>query len=580
MAPVPLPDWFCPAACYYGTTQYGDSGSGLDDGTVFRVPVTGGSSSTNLYSFAGPDGSQPFTELILSGGTLYGTTSIGGTGSDFGTLFKIDTSGSNFSTVCNFNGNDGWAPVGGLLLSGGMLYGTTGLGGILPTVFAFANGVVFSIPMNGFTPTDLCVFSGADGAISPQTGLALSGNILFGTTVNGGTNNTGALFEIGTNGGDYANVYDFSAENSGGENPDGANPRGVLVLSGGMFYGTTRYGGTNGAGSVFKMNADGTGFTNIYSFSDAYPESPVTALAVSGSTIYGAGGAGSFGSLYKLNTDGSGFTNFYSFNGTDGNGPGGLTLSGGVLYGATGSGGAGYGELVPDEHRWQPLHQYLQLHRGQRRRESGHGFGFVEQCPVRDGVIMAAPTAREPRSRSTPTGVASPCSMPSWARTATAQVRATCCCPAGRFMERRRMVAVWTLAPCTSMDTSGNNFTVLKNFTGGSDGANCDLTLVLLSNVLYGTTQNGGLSGYGTVFSLTVPPPSFNPNTFQITAITKQGNNVLVTWQMGAGPTNALQAAPGGSHGSYTTNGFTDIFHRDEYVISLFGHGSNGRVLS
>ena len=131
-----------------------------------------------------------------------------------------------------------------------------------------------------------------------------------------------------------------------------------------------------------------------------------------------------------------------------------------------------------------------------------------------------------------------------------------------------------------SMDTSGNNFTVLRNFTGSNDGANCDLTLVLLSNVLYGTTQNGGLSGYGTVFSLTVPPPSFNPNTFQITAITKQGNNVLVTWQMGAGPTNALQAAPGGSHGSYTTNGFTDIFHRDEYVISLFGHGSNGRVLS
>ena len=72
----------------YGTTQYGDSGSGLDDGTVFRVPVTGGSSFTNLYSFAGPDGSKPFAELILSGGTLYGTTSIGGTAAILGRCSK------------------------------------------------------------------------------------------------------------------------------------------------------------------------------------------------------------------------------------------------------------------------------------------------------------------------------------------------------------------------------------------------------------------------------------------------------------------------------------------------------------
>jgi uncharacterized repeat protein (TIGR03803 family) len=52
------------------------------------------------------------------------------------------------------------------------------------------------------------------------------------------------------------------------------------------------------------------------------------------------------------------------------------------------------------------------------------------------------------------------------------------------------------------MDTAGNNFTVLKNFTGGADGANPNSTLVLLGNTLYGTTESGGLSGHGTVFSL------------------------------------------------------------------------------
>jgi hypothetical protein len=52
----------------------------------------------------------------------------------------------------------------------------------------------------------------------------------------------------------------------------------------------------------------------------------------------------------------------------------------------------------------------------------------------------------------------------------------------------------------------------------------------------------------------------FNTNAFQITSITRQGNNLLITWMMGPGLTNALQAAAGGVGGSYTANGFTDIF--------------------
>jgi len=51
-----------------------------------------------------------------------------------------------------------------------------------------------------------------------------------------------------------------------------------------------------------------------------------------------------------------------------------------------------------------------------------------------------------------------------------------------------------------------------------------------------------------------------NPNTFRITSITPQGNDLLITWLMGQGATNALQAAAGGVGGAYTNNGFTDIF--------------------
>jgi hypothetical protein len=51
-----------------------------------------------------------------------------------------------------------------------------------------------------------------------------------------------------------------------------------------------------------------------------------------------------------------------------------------------------------------------------------------------------------------------------------------------------------------------------------------------------------------------------DPNTFRVTSITPQGNDLLVTWQMGPGATNALQVTTGGAGGSYSTNGFTDIF--------------------
>jgi T5SS/PEP-CTERM-associated repeat protein len=52
----------------------------------------------------------------------------------------------------------------------------------------------------------------------------------------------------------------------------------------------------------------------------------------------------------------------------------------------------------------------------------------------------------------------------------------------------------------------------------------------------------------------------FDTNAFRITSITRQGNDLLLTWMMGPGQTNALQATSGGPGGGYTTNGFTNIF--------------------
>jgi len=51
-----------------------------------------------------------------------------------------------------------------------------------------------------------------------------------------------------------------------------------------------------------------------------------------------------------------------------------------------------------------------------------------------------------------------------------------------------------------------------------------------------------------------------NPNLFQIVSVAPQTNGMLVTWLMGPGATNALQATTGDANGNYSTNAFTDIF--------------------
>lgn len=120
----------------YGTTEIGGA-SGL--GTVFKV--TAGGTETVLYSFGGgTDGQNPaYGSLVRDkAGNLYGTTPSGGA-NDFGTVFKVDTTGKE-TILHSFAGRDGKLPYGTLVLNAkGVLYGTAYGGG------AYGGGVVFKI---------------------------------------------------------------------------------------------------------------------------------------------------------------------------------------------------------------------------------------------------------------------------------------------------------------------------------------------------------------------------------------------------------------------------------------------------
>src|SRR5207248_2234199 len=102
-----------------GSTLYGTvaAGGSFGHGTVFAVD-TNGAGFTILHSFTGSsDGANPWAGLILSGNTLFGTAYSGGS-SGHGTVFKVNTDGSGFTTLHSFTyGSDGAGPIGGLILT-------------------------------------------------------------------------------------------------------------------------------------------------------------------------------------------------------------------------------------------------------------------------------------------------------------------------------------------------------------------------------------------------------------------------------------------------------------------------------
>jgi uncharacterized repeat protein (TIGR03803 family) len=343
-----------------GNTLYGTTigGGTSNNGTLFKIN-TDGSGFTTIYNFTGrsnlqetnSDGANPWASLILSNNTLYGTTDEGGMGGS-GTLFAVGADGTTFNNIHSFTpffypvfvtNSDGANSHAPLMLSGNTLYGTTTWGG------SSGDGVVFSVQTDGSSFSVLHNFSKNDGAI-PATGVLLSGNVLYGTTGNGvnGTafDGSGAVFKINTDGAGFTNVYAFTALDTSPPytNNDGAGPSVNLILVSNTLYGAAGGGGTSGDGTVFRLNIDGTGFTNLHNFA-GYPNegNGPNGLALRASTFYGTtyeGGISNVGTVFAINIDGSGYKTLHSFSGgSDGSYPTGLILSGKTLYGTTVTGG-------------------------------------------------------------------------------------------------------------------------------------------------------------------------------------------------------------------------------------------------
>jgi uncharacterized repeat protein (TIGR03803 family) len=440
--------------------------------------------SGSLYTNS--DGAGPKAGLILSGNTLFGTATEAGPGG-YGTVFAVNTDGTSFTMLHSFtnNGYDG-DPVAGVVLSGNTLFGSMNEGGLYAK-----GGGLFAVNVDGTGFTNL--HTPIAGAFNPQgfycnsdgagpLQLILSGNTLYGTTTTGGSAGYGTVFAVNTNGTGFTNLHIFTEGvlNSSDltVNSDGLFPQAGLVLSGTTLYGTTELGGSEGFGTVFAVNTDGTGFRTVYTFTNGSDGSWPGEMTMAGNTLYGtasAGGDSGWGTVFAINTDGASFTTLHSFTalpgpfsgyygGTNGDGAipyAGLVLAGATLYGTAFEGGF-----------------------------SGCGTVFA-------------------------------------------------------------------------VNTDGTDFTTLYSFSafppfgGGSsppptnsDGANPYAGLLLSGHTLYGTAEFGGDSGYGTVFSIALPVPP-QPR------IASSAGNVTLTW-----PTNAVMfTAPPTLGASFTLQACTNLDH-------------------
>ncbi len=313
----------------YGLTPAGGSNN---LGTIFKI-MPDGLNYSKLFDFAGiTTGSQPEGSLISDGTFLYGLAEQGGSNSS-GVLFKIKPDGTGFTLLHTFGASgDGVFPGGSLFSDGTFLYGTTELGG------TSNKGTLFKIMLNGTGYAKLLDFSGADGA-SPYGSLISDGTFLYGMTNQGGTNSKGVIFKIMTNGTGYSKLLDFNGAN-------GDTPYGSLISDGTYLYGITSIGGVNNLGVVFKIKADGSGgYVDMFDFAGiSNGKIPYGSFISIGNYLYGMtqqGGTNNAGTIFKIMPNGTGYTKMLDFaNIANGSGPAGSFISDGTfLWGMAAGGG-------------------------------------------------------------------------------------------------------------------------------------------------------------------------------------------------------------------------------------------------
>ncbi|WP_370480326.1 choice-of-anchor tandem repeat GloVer-containing protein [Tamlana flava] len=265
--------------------------------------------------------------------------SFGGS-QDLGTIFKVNSDGSNHTIVHVFtNDFDGHEPQYFKLCEGdnNKLYGMTAKGGLAD------GGILFEYDPTTDTYTKKIDFAyDSVDAKAPYGGLMLaSNNKMYGVSRNGGANNNGVLFEYDYHNNTYTKLNDFNLSTTG------SNPTGnLLEASDGKLYGMSSLGGPAGDGAIYRYDIDANSFNIVIYFGTTNGANPYGELVeTSDNKLYGMtsrGGTNDMGVLFEYDLSTTTYTKKIDFDGTTkGKYPyGGISIGDdGKLYGVTRQGG-------------------------------------------------------------------------------------------------------------------------------------------------------------------------------------------------------------------------------------------------
>jgi uncharacterized repeat protein (TIGR03803 family) len=352
--------------------------------------------------------------------------------------------------LADFNGANGSRSYAGLTLgTNGLFYGTTQAGG------SSDQGTLFSFNPTGNVLTSAANFDGINGAY-PGASLYLGTDGLFyGTTNSGGSSNLGTIFSFNPTGNVLTSLSTFNGAN-------GSIPLASLTLgTDGLFYGTTSSGGSFGKGTIFSFNPTGNVLTSLSTFNGANGSSPLDSLTLgTDSLFYGTtqyDGSFGRGTIFSFNPTGNVLTSLASFDVINGAYPSASLSLGtdGFFYGTTDSGGSSdWGTLFSFNPTGNVLTSLASF-------DGNNGIGPLDSLTLgTDGFFYG----------TTDSGGSS-----DW-------------------------------GTLFSFNPTGNVLTSLASFDG-ANGAFSSASLTLgTDGLFYGTTQGGGTSDAGTIFS-------FDPNS-------------------------------------------------------------------
>jgi uncharacterized repeat protein (TIGR03803 family) len=355
----------------------------------------------------------------------------------------------------------------------------------------------------------------------PRGRWVFSGGLFYGTSQMGGNNTHGTIYRFNPTTGSVTLLHTFAGGN------EGTGPSsGIIRASNGFLYGVN-YGGSNGAGTLFRIDSAGNNFSTVYSFF-TLSGGNANAAPIEGTDgkLYGVASTGGFfsnGGIFRIDLDGTNHQLLRAFSGTTGITPGrGGSYGGiieapdGLIYGTTNSGGSADKGVVYQFEKTASPYPYTVLHEftnasirapsnppllagdnllygaateGGRGGQGGiyriarNGTGFQVLHEFDDNLDgFGAYSAFIEGSDGYLYGVA--------------------------FFSSNNSGSVFRFRK------NGGSFAVLHRFAGSSaDGAQPDSPLIESEpGVFYGTTNSSGANLYGTIFRIetTLEPPTLD----------------------------------------------------------------------